>query len=56
MIKSLNFLTHIVIDGDSPFGVIRNRVEVLASIRKGEYLFKQDPKEYETKLKLGLDY
>ena len=35
--KDANF---IVLDGDSPFDVIRNRAGVLASIRKGEYLFK----------------
>ena len=51
--KDANF---IVLDGDSPFDVIRNRAGVLASIRKGEYLFKQKPVEYEVKLDLGVKY
>ncbi|ACL75281.1 amidohydrolase family protein [Ruminiclostridium cellulolyticum] len=51
--KDANF---IVVDGDSPFDVIRNRAGVLASIRKGEYLFKQNPVEYEVKLDLGVKY
>ncbi len=51
--KDANF---IVIDGNSPFDVIRNRAGVLASIRKGEYLFKQKPVEYDVELDLGVDY
>lgn len=51
--KEANF---IVLDGDSPFDVIRNRARVLASIRKGEYLFKQKPIEYDVKLDLGVNY
>jgi len=51
--KDANF---IVLDGDSPFDVIRNRARVLASIRKGEYLFKQKPVEYEVELDLGVNY
>jgi cytosine deaminase len=51
--KDANF---IVLDGYSPFDVIRNRAGVLASIRKGEYLFKQNPVEYEVKLDLGVKY
>src|SRR5690554_22647 len=51
--KDANF---IVIDGDSPFDVIRNRAGVLASVRKGEYLFKQKPVEYDVKLDLGVNY
>ncbi|MGI6382554.1 MAG: amidohydrolase family protein [Tissierellaceae bacterium] len=51
--KDANF---IVLDGDSPFDVIRNRARVLASIRKGDYLFKERPREYDVKLDLGLDY
>ncbi|NMB43714.1 MAG: amidohydrolase family protein, partial [Clostridiales bacterium] len=47
--KDANF---IVLNGDSPFDVIRNRANVLASIRKGEYLFKQKPVEYEVELGL----
>ena len=47
--KDANF---IVLDGDSPFDVIRNRAGVLASIRKGEYLFKQKKVEYDIKLDL----
>lgn len=51
--KDANF---IVLDGDSPFDVIRNRAKVLASVRKGEYLFKQKPVEYDVKLDLGVNY
>lgn len=51
--KDANF---IVLDGDSSFDVIRNRANVLASIRKGEYLFKQKPVEYDVKLDLGVNY
>lgn len=51
--KDANF---IVLDGYSPFDVIRNRANVLASIRKGEYLFKQKPVEYDVKLDLGVNY
>lgn len=45
--KDANF---IVLNGNSPFDVIRNRAGVLASIRKGEYLFKQKPVEYDVEL------
>ena len=51
--KDANF---IVLDGDSPFDVIRNRAKVLASIRKGEYLFKQKPVEYDVELDLGINF
>lgn len=51
--KDANF---IVLDGDNPFDVIRNRAKVLASVRKGEYLFKQKPVEYDVKLDLGVNY
>ena len=51
--KDANF---IVLNGDSPFDVIRNRANVLASVRKGEYLFKQKPVEYEVELDLGVKY
>lgn len=51
--KDANF---IVLDGDSSFDVIRNRARVLASIRKGEYLFKQKSLEYEVQLDLGVTY
>jgi cytosine/creatinine deaminase len=51
--KAANF---IVLDGDSPFDVIRNRAGVLASVRKGEYLFKQKPVEYDVQLDLGVKY
>ncbi len=47
--KDANF---IVLDGDSPFDVIRNRASVLASVRKGEYLFKRQPVAYDVELKL----
>lgn len=50
--KDANF---IVLDGDSPFDAIRNRAGVLASLRKGEYLFKQKPVEYDVKLDLGIN-
>lgn len=49
--KDANF---IVLDGDSPYDVIRNRAGVLASVRKGEYLFKQKSVEYDVKLDLGI--
>ena len=49
--KDANF---IVLNGNSPFDVIRNRANVLASVRKGEYLFKQKPVEYEVELDLGV--
>ncbi|NLJ96220.1 MAG: amidohydrolase family protein [Clostridiales bacterium] len=49
--KDANF---IVLDGDSPFDVIRNRANVLASVRKGKYLFKQKPVEYDVKLDLDV--
>lgn len=51
--KDANF---IVLDGDSSFDVIRNRAGVLASIRKGEYLFKQKPVEFEVALDLGIKF
>ncbi len=51
--KDANF---IVLDGDSPFDVIRNRAKVLASVRKGEYLFKQREVEYDVELDLGVKY
>lgn len=51
--KDANFL---VLDGNSPFDVIRRRAGVLASIRKGEYLFKKKPVEYEVELDLGVDF
>jgi cytosine deaminase len=42
--KDANF---IVLDGDSPWDCIRRRVGVLASVRKGEFLFKKKPTEFE---------
>ena len=51
--KDANF---IVLNGDSPFDVIRNRANVLASVRKGEYLFKQKEVEYDVNLDLGVNY
>ena len=47
-----NDANFIVLNGNSPFDVIRNRANVLASVRKGEYLFKQRPVEYDVKLNL----
>lgn len=49
-----NDANFIVLDGNSPFDVIRNRADVLASIRKGEYLFKKKPVEYDVELDLGV--
>ena len=51
--KDANF---IVIDGVSPFDVIRTRAKVLASVRKGEYLFKQKPTAFDVALDLGIKY
>ena len=51
--KDANF---IVIDGVSPFDAIRTRAKVLASIRKGEYLFKQKPTAFDVALDLGIKY
>lgn len=51
--KDANF---IVLDGNSPFDVIRNRADVLASVRKGEFLFKKKPQEFEVELDLGVRY
>ena len=42
--KDANF---IVLDGDSPWDCIRRRVGVLASVRKGEFIFKKKPTEFE---------
>jgi len=42
--KDANF---IVLDGDSPWDCIRRRVGVLASVRKGEFLFKKKPTEFD---------
>ena len=47
-----NDANFIVLNGNSPFDVIRNRANVLASVRKGEYLFRQKPVEYDVKLNL----
>ena len=51
--KDANF---IVLNGDSPYDVIRKRANVIASVRKGEFLFKQKPVEYDVKLDLGVNY
>ena len=47
--KAANFL---VLDADSPFEAVRQRADVLASIRKGEYLFKRPDPSYEIPLNL----
>lgn len=47
--KPANF---IVLDADSPYEAIRNRVECLSSVRNGEFLFKKAKREYEVALKL----
>lgn len=47
--KPANFL---VLDADSPFEAVRQRADVLASIRHGEYLFKRPDPSYEIALDL----
>lgn len=47
--KPANFL---VLDAPSPFEAVRQRAEVLASIRHGEYLFKKPDPSYEIELDL----
>ncbi len=42
--KPANFL---VLDADSPFEAVRQRADVLASVRNGEYLFKRPEPSYE---------
>ena len=45
--KPANFL---VLDADTPFEAVRQRADVLASIRNGEYLFKRPEPGYEIEL------
>jgi cytosine deaminase len=47
--KLANFL---VLDADSPFEAVRQRADVLASIRNGEYIFKRSEPSYEIALDL----
>lgn len=47
--KAANF---IVLDNTSVFEAIRNRADVIMSVRDGEFLFKQQPKTYDVELKL----
>ncbi len=47
--KPANFL---VLDADSPFEAVRQRADVLSSIRNGEYLFKRPEPSYEIELDL----
>ena len=47
--KPANFL---VLDANSPFEAVRQRADVLASIRHGEYLFKLPEPSYEVELDL----
>lgn len=47
--KPANFL---VLNADSPFEAVRQRADVLASIRHGEYLFKRPDPSYDIKLDL----
>ncbi len=47
--KPANFL---VLDAHSPFEAVRQRADVLASIRNGEYLFKKPEPSYEIELDL----
>ncbi len=47
--KPASFL---VLDADSPFEAVRQRADVLASIRGGEYLFKRPEPSYEIELDL----
>lgn len=45
--KPANF---IVVDAQDPYEAIRERAEVLASIRNGEYLFKREPRKNEIEI------
>ena len=45
--KPANF---IVLDAKDPYEAIRERAEVLASIRNGEYLFKREPRKNEIEI------
>ncbi|MEO7006258.1 MAG: cytosine deaminase [Terrimesophilobacter sp.] len=47
--KPANFL---VLDADTPFEAVRQRADVLASIRHGEYLFKRPEPSYEVEVDL----
>ena len=47
--KAANFL---VLDADTPFEAVRQRADVLASIRNGKYLFKKPEPSYEIELDL----
>jgi len=47
--KPANFL---VLDADTPFEAVRQRADVLASIRHGEYLFKRPEPSYDIALDL----
>ena len=47
--KPANF---IVLDAENEFEAIRNRAECLASVRKGEFLFKKAKREYDVKLNI----
>ncbi|HEY9280776.1 MAG TPA: amidohydrolase family protein [Eoetvoesiella sp.] len=48
--KPANFL---VLDATTPFEAVRQRADVLASIRNGEYLFKKPDPSYEVELDLS---
>ena len=45
--KPANF---IVLDAQDAYEAIRERAEVLASIRNGEYLFKREPRKNEKEI------
>lgn len=47
--KPASFL---VLDADSPFEAVRQRADVLASVRDGDYLFKRPEPSYEVELDL----
>lgn len=47
--KPANFL---VLDAHTPFEAVRQRADVLASIRNGEYLFKKPEPSYDIELDL----
>ncbi len=47
--KPANFL---VLDASSPFEAVRQRADVLASVRNGEYLFKKPDPSYDVELDL----
>lgn len=41
-----------MLDAETPFEAVRQRADVLASIRNGEYLFKRPEPSYEVELEV----